>query len=58
MRVAELTPSSRDFFDHTMQRVGELGGTARAHTEEHHRALQVFVESHATPPRSDNSPVG
>ncbi|WP_406309411.1 hypothetical protein [Streptomyces sp. NBC_00623] len=56
--MAELTPSSRDFFDHTMQRVGELGGTARAHTEEHHRALQVFVESHATPPRSDNSPVG
>ncbi|MFF3059862.1 hypothetical protein [Streptomyces sp. NPDC057909] len=58
MRLAELTPSSGDFFDHTMQRVREPGGTATAHAEERQGALQVFVESHATSPRSDNSPGG
>ncbi|MGW3690956.1 hypothetical protein [Streptomyces sp. NPDC005125] len=58
IRLAELMPSSRDFFDHTMQRVRELGGTATAHAEEHQGALQRFVESHTALPSSDNSPVG
>ncbi|MFF5278633.1 hypothetical protein [Streptomyces sp. NPDC000133] len=55
IRLAELMPSSRDFFDHTMQRVRELGGTATAHAEEHQGALKVFVESHAPLMSPDNS---
>lgn len=54
----ELTPSSRDFFDHTMQQVREMGDTATAHAEEHQGALKVFVESRARLLSSDNSPVG
>ncbi|WP_329159067.1 hypothetical protein OHB49_08080 [Streptomyces sp. NBC_01717] len=51
-------PSSRDFFDHTMQQVRELGGTATARAEEYQGALKVFVESRAPLLSSDNSPVG
>ncbi|MFV5992235.1 hypothetical protein ACNPQM_07205 [Streptomyces sp. NPDC056231] len=58
IQLAELMPSSRDFFDHTMQRVRKLGGVATAHAEEHQGALKVFVESHTPLPGSDNSPVG
>ncbi len=51
-------PSSRDFIDHTMQQVRELGGMATAHAEEYQGALKVFVESRARLLSSDNSPVG
>ncbi|MEV8211643.1 hypothetical protein AB0P40_42615 [Streptomyces sp. NPDC079189] len=51
-------PSSRDFFDDTMPRVGELGGTATAHAEEHQSALRVYVESHAPLLSSKNSRLG
>lgn len=58
IRLAELMPSSSDFFDHTMQQVRELGGVATAHAEEHQGALRVFVESHTPLPGSHNSPLG
>ncbi|MFF4758307.1 hypothetical protein [Streptomyces sp. NPDC001292] len=49
LELSVLVPSGRDFFDRTMSRVQELGGTATALAEEHGGALKVFVE--------DNSPV-
>ncbi|MFE5868866.1 hypothetical protein ACFQ6V_09450 [Streptomyces roseifaciens] len=42
--LACLLPSHRDFFDPTLQRVRELGGTATAYAEDFEGALKVFVE--------------
>ncbi|MBC7273156.1 MAG: hypothetical protein H5T76_31415 [Streptomyces sp.] len=47
LELAVLAPSGRDFFDRTLLRVRELGGTAVAHAEEHQGALKVFVEDSA-----------
>ncbi|WP_328885055.1 hypothetical protein [Streptomyces sp. NBC_00316] len=50
LELSVLVPSGRDFFDRTMQRVQELGGTATAHAEEHQGALMLFVEDNSTLP--------
>ncbi|MFF3502026.1 hypothetical protein [Streptomyces sp. NPDC003247] len=46
LELSVLVPSGRDFFDRTLLRVRELGGTATAHAQEHRGALKVFVEDH------------
>ncbi|MFF2438525.1 hypothetical protein ACFVU4_30890 [Streptomyces sp. NPDC058107] len=51
-------PSTRDFFDRTMQQVREMGGTDTAHAEKHQGALKVFGGSRAPLLGSDNSPAG
>lgn len=50
LELSVLAPCGRDFFDRTMQRVEELGGTATAHAEEHQGALMLFVEDNSTLP--------
>lgn len=47
LELSVLVPSGRDFFDRTLRRVQELGGTATARAEEHQGALKVFVEDNA-----------
>lgn len=42
--LACLWPSGRDFFDRTMERVRELGGTAAAFAEDHEGSIKVYVE--------------
>ncbi|MFI6034469.1 hypothetical protein ACIBBD_09935 [Streptomyces sp. NPDC051315] len=42
--LSTLEPGLRGFFDRTVQRVEELGGTATARAEEHQGALKLFVE--------------
>ncbi|MFJ4776393.1 hypothetical protein [Streptomyces sp. NPDC088762] len=42
--LACLWPSGRDFFDRTMARVRELGGTATAYAEDYEGSIKVYVE--------------
>ncbi|MFE6282985.1 hypothetical protein [Streptomyces sp. NPDC057877] len=49
LELSVLVPSGRDFFDRTLRRVEELGGTAVARAEEHRGSLKVFVEDSSPP---------
>ncbi|MCA6090895.1 hypothetical protein LE181_01690 [Streptomyces sp. SCA3-4] len=42
--LACLWPSGRDFFDRTVQRVQELGGSACAYAEDYEGSIKVYVE--------------